>query len=198
MTDEPPTIIRGDLVALGPSRRDLVPLYQRWLNDIEVAITYFNGTLVPETYEAAVERYERGAAGAGSRVFTIYQRSTALPIGITMLVRIDPVSRTAEFGILIGEKDCWGKGYGTEATRLTLEFAFSVLGLHNVALSVFSLNQRAIRAYTRAGFKTVGRRRQAKRIGSQVYDVIFMDCLATEFDGVFVTQGKNVGGLGGI
>lgn len=179
--DEPPLTIEGDRVALGPLRLDLVPRYQRWFNDFEVGATYFNGSLVPETSEAAFERYGRLTNGEDCRAFTIYERATLRPIGVTMLVRIDRVNRGAEFGILIGEKECWGKGLGTETTRLMLEFAFGVLDLHNVYLRVFSLNQRGIHAYTRAGFKLIGSRRQAKRIGGHVYDVIYMDCLAPEF-----------------
>jgi RimJ/RimL family protein N-acetyltransferase len=93
---------------------------------------------------------------------------------------VDHYNRTATFGILIGEKDCWGKGYGTEATRLVLDYAFTGLGLHNVMLNVFANNERAIRAYRRAGFREIGRRRQAHRTGGDLEDVVFMDCLATD------------------
>jgi diamine N-acetyltransferase len=89
--------------------------------------------------------------------------------------------RTADFDIAIGEKDCWGKGCGTEAAALMLDYGFTALGLHNIHLSVWSFNERAIRAYRRAGFREIGRRRGAHRLGGQAYDVIYMDCLATEF-----------------
>src|SRR5262249_27535125 len=91
--------------------------------------------------------------------------------------------RRASFGILIGEKDCWGKGYGTEATRLILDYGFRQLGLHNIMLSVSSANTAAIRAYTRAGFHVIGARRECRREGDSVLDSIFMDCLATESEG---------------
>jgi hypothetical protein len=57
-----------------------------------------------------------------------------------------------------------------------------MLGLNNVMLRVFSYNERAIRAYQRAGFQEIGRRREAQRVGDRAYDVIFMDCLARDFD----------------
>lgn len=177
--------ISGERVALGTLRRDLIPLYQRWFGDFEVGAPYFLGTLVPETSEGAEERYERytrlpGAARAVA--FTIYERATMRPIGTTNLSEIDHYNRTASFGISIGEKDCWGKGYGTEATRLMLDYAFTLLGLHAVHLTVFEYNERAIRAYRRAGFQPVGRWREAKRFAGRAYDVICMDCLATEFE----------------
>jgi RimJ/RimL family protein N-acetyltransferase len=113
--------------------------------------------------------------------FAIYEQASLRCIGNTALRHIDKIHRNAEYGIVIGEKDCWGKGYGTETTILVLDYAFTVLRLHNVLLSTYGYNERAIRAYTRAGFRVIGRRREAARLGEQIYDVIFMDCLATEF-----------------
>lgn len=63
--------------------------------------------------------------------------------------------------IFLGEKDEWGKGYGTEATRLMLDYVFTALGLHNIMLKAFGYNERGIRAYRRAGFKEIGWRREA-------------------------------------
>jgi RimJ/RimL family protein N-acetyltransferase len=62
-----------------------------------------------------------------------------------------------------------------------LDYGFTGLCLHHIRLSTLSFNERGIRAYTRAGFRTSGRWRQAHRFGGQAYDVILMDCLATEF-----------------
>jgi diamine N-acetyltransferase len=115
--------------------------------------------------------------------FVVYERATRRPIGLTGLRHINHVHRTAEFGIGIGEPDCRGKGYGTEATRLVLDYAFTLLGLHNVWLRVFAYNEWAIRAYRRAGFKELGRRREAHRVGGRAYDEVLMDCLATELSG---------------
>ena len=81
---------------------------------------------------------------------------------------------------MIGEPDCWGKGYGTEATRLVLDSAFSVLGLHSVRLGVHCFNQRGIRAYEKAGFRKAGVRRDYHHSGGHAQDVILMDCLATD------------------
>ena len=84
---------------------------------------------------------------------------------------------------MIGEKECWGKGYGAETTALMLDYGFNALGLHNIMLSVFSHNERGQRAYRRAGFREIGRRREALRRGGQTYDLVYMDCLASEFRG---------------
>jgi RimJ/RimL family protein N-acetyltransferase len=83
---------------------------------------------------------------------------------------------------MIGERDCWGRGYGTEVARLMLDYAFTALGLHNVQLRAYAFNQRGLGAYRRAGFKEFGRRREARRLGSRRYDIVHMDCLASEFE----------------
>jgi RimJ/RimL family protein N-acetyltransferase len=62
-----------------------------------------------------------------------------------------------------------------------LDYGFTALGLHSIMLTVFSNNERGLRAYKRAGFRECGRRREAWRLGNRAYDVIYMDCLATEF-----------------
>lgn len=59
----------------------------------------------------------------------------------------------ATLGIIIGEKSCWGRGYGTLACRAVLDHAFSSLGLERVKLSTFEHNWRARRAFEKAGFR---------------------------------------------
>jgi RimJ/RimL family protein N-acetyltransferase len=172
----------GAKVALGPVRQDLVPLYTRWLNDFEVLRTR-KFTWRPLAAEAGEAWYAQVAPeqNVGQVTFTIYERTTLRPLGLTMLFDIDYFSRTAEYAIAIGEKDCWGKGYGTETTVLMLDYAFTGLCLHHVRLRTVSFNERGIRAYTRAGFRQAGRLREAHRFGGRAFDVVLMDCLATEF-----------------
>ncbi len=180
--EEPIINIVGDKVALGPLHDDLLPLLVKWDNDFSMT-DLGGGDMRPRSRHAVTAFWEPLIQGGREdRVdFAIYERATLRPIGHTNLRDLDGVRRTAEFGITIGVRDLWGKGYGTEATILALDFGFSVLGLHNVMLDTLSYNERAIRAYTKAGFREIGRRREAQRIGATVHDVVFMDCLATEF-----------------
>jgi diamine N-acetyltransferase len=172
--------IAGELVALGPLRRELVSLYQRWISDFE---TGKNLALAPApmTLESEMQWYDRAATGHDA-VFTIYETATWRPIGVTDLRDIDHRNRSAGFGIMIGEASCRGKGYGTEATRLMLDYAFTALGLHNVLLTVYEFNPAGRHVYEKAGFKEIGRRRQCRWLGGRLWDEIYMDCLATEFD----------------
>ena len=180
-TTTPIQNIVGEKVALGPLRKDLVPLYARWFNDF--ATTRMLGPMPqPITLEQEEQWYERAnKRGEAVVQFTIYEKATVRPIGTTGLHDIDHRNRTALFGITIGEADTRGKGYRTEATLLMLDYAFTVQGLHNVMLVVHEYNPAGIRAYTKAGFKEFGRRRQSQFMGGRYWDVIHMECLATEW-----------------
>ena len=179
--EQPIVTIEGGRVALGPLRRDLLPLYQRWMNDPAVVRTLGEG-LRPLLLEDEQQWYEGAVGATNAATFQIYVRAGWRPIGTAGINGIDHQHGAANFGIMIGEKDCWDQGYGTEATRLVLDYAFNVLGLHNVMLSVYDYNRRGVRAYEKAGFKVIGHRRQALRLGHERHDMIFMDALATEFE----------------
>ena len=111
--------------------------------------------------------------------FAIYERAI-LPgrpaaLGTVACLHINYRNGRADFGIFIGETEARGKGYGTETTRLMLDFAFTVLGLHNVGLTVAEWNIAGQRAYVKAGFKEYGRRRQCWPMGGRWWDEIAMD-----------------------
>ena len=174
----------GEKVALGPIHRGLLPLYWRWFNDFAYLRT--TSKLGPMTMELLEKHYQHSSLAEDEVHFAIYERSTMQPIGGGALTEIRDA--TATFLIGIGEKDCWGMGYGTEATRLTLAYGFAALGLRNVLLTVHSDNERGIRAYTRAGFRIMGRRRGVIERGGRLYDLIYMDCVASEFEGPALDQ----------
>jgi RimJ/RimL family protein N-acetyltransferase len=181
-SEKPVLNISGDRVALGPLQKSMISSFIRWENDFAVS-SMSGDALYPVSQSRIEERFEHRTRETGSWCieFAIYERASMQVIGSTELRNIDRTHRIAEYRIVIGERSCWGKGYGTETTMLMLDYAFTVLGLHNVLLSTFGYNERAVRAYTRAGFRVMGRQREAVRLGDQVYDMIFMDCLATEF-----------------
>ncbi|MDB5056541.1 MAG: GCN5-related N-acetyltransferase [Chloroflexi bacterium] len=184
LTDQgtsPPIInIVGRRVALGPMSHDLLPVYHRWANDFDVEL--MGGEIVrPATMESVAADLEHYTRSRNRVHFTIFETAALQPIGWVNLRDIDYEHRTATMGISINEKSQWGRGYGTEATMLIIDYGFRILGLHNIMLDTFSGNLRAINTYLRVGFREIGRRREAHRIGSRVYDIVFMECLASEF-----------------
>jgi RimJ/RimL family protein N-acetyltransferase len=98
-----------------------------------------------------------------------------------MLTGIDYRHARCGFGILLGERR--GQGLGTEATRLALDWAFNALSLRNVLLEVMPWNAAAIRTYEKAGFRHIGRRRDALLLHGRRWDELYMDAVADEFTG---------------
>jgi diamine N-acetyltransferase len=170
-------------VALGPLRRDLAATYARWINQPEVKRRLMMvGLMTPETEDTYLEETMKAAAGRDptTAAFTIYDRADDEPIGTSSLMEINWRHRHARFGIFLGERR--GQGLGTEATRLVLDWGFNMLGLANVLLEVLTDNERAIRAYERAGFRRLGVRRGAilDAGGTQV-DEMLMDAVPADF-----------------
>ena len=174
-----PINIEGELVALGPLRRDLIPTYHRWHNDVATTRTY--ALPLPTTLEQEEASFTGLTEARDMAFFTVYERAGWQAVGTTYLTDIDRRQRRAEFGVLIGEPTCRRKGYGSETASLMLDFAFTALGLHSVMLTVYEFNLAGRRAYEKAGFREIGRRRQSHWMGGQHWDEIYMDCLATEF-----------------
>jgi diamine N-acetyltransferase len=178
-----PTLnLMGERVALGPFGRDIVPLLHRWGNDPAVRRTFD----FPDhwTLEAATAEFARLIAAEHEVFFALHERrgisgADRCPIGFTYLTNVDSRHRTAEFGIMIGAADARGKGYGTEATRLMLDYAFAALGLHNVMLRVASYNRAGIRAYEKAGFREFARRRECRLVGGRWWDEVLMECISS-------------------
>jgi diamine N-acetyltransferase len=182
--EQPIITIIGEKVALGPMHRDLLPLITRWSNDLAARRNI--GAPLPQTLEQRTAQYERDTVDEQGVDFAVYERAILpgghpRPIGTVGLFDINYRNGRAEFGIYIGEADARGKGFGTETTRLMLDYAFTALGLYNVALTVAEWNVAGQRAYARAGFRECGRRRQCWLMGGRRWDQIAMDCLATEF-----------------
>jgi RimJ/RimL family protein N-acetyltransferase len=183
MSDPAPPVvnIEGRLVALGPQCRKHLPLYWRWINDFGTTRT-LGVPMQPMTLEQEIAWYEQTGTGESRYAFTIYERASWRAIGNCELVNVNMQHRRAEVGIMFGEPAMRGRGYGTEAVQLLLDYAFTVLGLHSVMLRVYAYNHAARRCYEKAGFRETGRRRESRWFNGQFWDEISMDILDTEFE----------------
>lgn len=103
-------------------------------------------------------------------------------VGSVYLRDIDPVHKKCEYGIFIGEDSCRGKGIGSAAAKLALNYAFETLGLNRVFLRVFADNLRAIKSYENAGFKREGTFRDDVIIDGVPHDMVFMGILRKEWE----------------
>jgi len=114
-------------------------------------------------------------------VFGVVPMGEEKLIGTTGLHGIDWVNRVAEFGIAITDKNYWNMGLGTEATQLTLKYAFEFLNLNRVSLRVYEYNKRAIHVYEKCGFVHEGRLRKARYLNGKYHDVLIMSVLSDEY-----------------
>jgi diamine N-acetyltransferase len=180
---EPDFILTGERAALGALRREYVPRLSHWLNDPEVRRGLAHRGLVNEDAEA--KWYEEATEAARAprpttAPFAIHDASDGELVGICGIEGIDHNFSRAEFGISMGERR--GAGIGSDATRLALDWAFNMLGLHNVLLETYAFNDQAKRAYERAGFREIGRRRDAVCALGRRWDSILMDATAADFE----------------
>lgn len=168
-------------IRLRAVEREDIPTFVRWFNDPEVRryllmFEPMSKAKEERWFEARLDRTDdylfgiEVPAGDGWR-----------HIGNVGLHRVDWISSHCNFGIVIGERDYWGKGYGSKATRAALRFAFHTLNLHRVELEVFDFNRRAMRAYEKAGFRLEGTRREALYQDGAYHDEHVMAILRREF-----------------
>jgi RimJ/RimL family protein N-acetyltransferase len=175
-----PDLLEGALVVLRRHVPENLEAFRRWYSDPDVArlTRYQDGPMRAEEIERF---FAARVVGTDSLAMAVHVRGTDRLIGTCAFSQLDGDNGSALFHITIGEKDCWGLGYGTEATRLMLDHAFGKLGLHRVGLSVFAFNERALRTYRRVGFTVEGRSRQAIWREGRYWDEISMSILDEEW-----------------
>jgi RimJ/RimL family protein N-acetyltransferase len=115
-------------------------------------------------------------------VFMIQTLADEQVIGLIELQDIHWPAGDSFLGIGLGERDYWGKGYGSDALNIFLGYAFRQVGLRRVSLTVFEYNPRAIRTYEKAGFQHEGRLRQALNRDGRRWDLLFMGILREEWE----------------
>ena len=175
-----PERLIGERVLLRRHVPSNLAAFQRWYTDPDVArlTRYQDGPWRPED----VERFFAARViGPDSFTMAIHISETDQLIGSCAFTQLDGDNGSALYHITLGERDTWGRGYGTEATELMLQHAFTRLGLHRIALSVFEFNERAIRSYEKSGFIIEGRAREAIWRDGRFWDEIAMSVLEPEW-----------------
>ena len=113
--------------------------------------------------------------------FSIHTLADDRLLGFIDLVVDNWPARDAFVGIGIGEREFWGKGYGTDAMNIVLRYAFTEVNINRVSLNVFDYNPRAIRSYEKAGFRHEGRMRSYLNKEGKRWDMLFMGILREEW-----------------
>ncbi len=172
--------IKGERIFLGPINENNIPQLLKWMNDLDVT-KYLTTANMNLTEEAEKKWLKKLQEDVNHHYYGIFLDDSGELIGGVSFKDIEQVNRRASLGIVIGEKDQWSKGYGTEAIKLMLDYGFNVLNLNNVMLSVYGYNKRAKKCYEKAGFKLIGVRRKSLFMAGKYHDEYFMDILADDF-----------------
>ncbi len=165
-------LIRGEKINLRPMTYDDTDNIVKWRANKRVKNNFlFRGEITKEVHV----NWIKTMVETGEVVqFIIEEAESDRPIGSTYLRDIDREIGKAEFGIFIGEDDAVGRGYGTEAAKLIVNYAFSNLKLHKVYLRVLDENLVAKKSYEKVGFKEEGRFRDEVFLNGEYKDVVFM------------------------
>jgi RimJ/RimL family protein N-acetyltransferase len=171
-------MIYGTKTRLRRIEREDIPTFVRWFNDPDVREFLMVSSPISHAQEA--QWFERKLQEEGSEIFAI-ETLDGTHIGNIELFGHNAVHRHAELGIVIGEKEYWGQGYGSDAICTLLRFAFEEMNLHRVFLRVYPDNARGIRAYEKCGFRHEGRLREASYRKGRYWDELLMGILSDEF-----------------
>lgn len=162
-------------------RADLAQI-TRWRQDRE--LTHWLGEphryINPETDAQWFEHYQ--SKRHQEVRLAICKTDTHQHIGNVYLLNLHPVHRSAEFHLLIGERQAWGHGLGRQATLLGLNHAFGDLNLNRIELRLLAYNEHALHLYTNCGFRQEGVLRQAAYKDGQYHDMIVMGLLHQQWD----------------
>jgi RimJ/RimL family protein N-acetyltransferase len=165
----------GGGVALSPALPDDLGNLFLWLNDAKAALE--DMPYRPVDCLVFREWLDQQAKQNGQVLFIIRTLQPSRAIGFVLFKNLNPVFRAAELGVRIGDESDRGKGHGSAALRLALDYAWNTLNLKRVWLTTLAGNARAIAAYARAGFEQEGVMRQAAFIGGRWRDVAMMAAL---------------------
>ena len=159
-------------------KEDLICI-QKWSNDPE--IRKLTGEVASMGQADADKFLERVYNDNTREWFVIIIKENEQLIGEAGLLRMFHAWRTTDISIIIGEKNAWGKGYGTESILLLLDYAFRRLNFHRVAIGVVGFNEKAIRFWEKIGFKKEGIQRDGYYYKHKYHDFVMMSILEDEF-----------------
>jgi len=171
-------MIMGKRVILRALEKEDIKNCWKWINDPEIIKGLY--MIFPMSKYEEEKWYERSIGDDRNKYFAIEVNKKH--IGNIGLHGIDWINRKAELGIMIGEKDYLNKGYGTDAIKTTLRYAFNKMNLHKIQLRVYEFNKRALKCYEKCGFKKEGVMREDLFRDGKYYNAVFMSILRSEFN----------------
>ena len=175
------SILVGQRVRLRAVRDDDLDTLAKWEMDPGRMVTLSN-RVAPPSEAAAKERIAKWSANENDNLgFAIETLDNPpVPVGNIGMWGTRPKDRCATLGIALG-RQYLGRGYGTDAMRIIVDYGFRELGLHRIQLGVAPFNPAGIRAYEKAGFVEEGRLRESVLHDGRWYDEVLMSILDHEW-----------------
>lgn len=170
----------GSIYLRAANEKDLKGNWYSWLND-PVVTRFQNKGIFPNTRDKQRDYYHVMINSKNDVLFAIVEKKSKKHIGSAGLHKIDWVHRSAELGIVIGEKAFWGKGYGKVAWNLVTFYGFKKLNLHRIYAVVVKKNSAAIKSGQASGFKIEGQMRDVYFKNGRYYSTLLMSALENEF-----------------
>jgi len=154
--------------------------YYKWMNDPEI-IRYLESRFYPNSLESIQDFVKSKLGDRESILFAIVLKEDDRHIGNIKIGPVNWFHRLADVGLLIGEKDCWGKGYATEAIKLITEYGFRVLNLHKITASCYGGNSGSAKAFIKAGYFEEGVRKSHFFSEGKYEDLILLGKIVDSF-----------------
>lgn len=178
-------VLKGELVRLSAfDPEEIAGAYVRWTRDSELQRLFGSGASALRSARSETAFFEKiaGKADPANHFFSIRKLDDNRLLGdINLDVINEWGSRDAFVGLGIGDRNDWGKGFGADAMKIILRFAFTELNLRRVTLTVFEYNPRAIRSYEKVGFHHEGRLRGVLLRDGKRWDMLYMGILAEDW-----------------
>ncbi len=168
----------GRMVNLRPFTESDIPTLTRWINDPEVR--EFVTAILPQTEKQEEEWFNKLGADDKNIVLGIETKDGTL-IGSIGIHEINWQDRVCITGAIIGEKEYWGKGYGTDAKMILLDYIFNTLNLHKACSATLAYNKRSLHYSLHCGYKIEGTKRKHIFKKGRYWDLIELGLLKKEW-----------------
>jgi RimJ/RimL family protein N-acetyltransferase len=162
-------------VRLTPLEEADLPVLFEWINNRELVL--LSSAYKPVSAAEHRRWFDEIRERRDAYIFAIRTQDDSRPIGTCQLHNVSRTHRSAELQIRIGDSGARGRGFGTEAVRLLVQFGFRELELHRIYLHVFATNTTAQRTYEKVGFVREGLLRDAAFVDGKYVDTVIMSIL---------------------
>ncbi|GLV54604.1 N-acetyltransferase [Dictyobacter sp. S3.2.2.5] len=153
--------LAGERVLLRPLEMDDLEAFVGWFADREATRYSMGVWLFPWSRYETEQWLKRTLLDKETLSLGVVEKERGSLVGYAGIASISLMNRSGEYYIFLGAKESWGRGYGTEVTRLIVDYGFASLNLHRIMLTVSEPNTAGVRAYTKAGFQQEGILRDA-------------------------------------